>query len=239
MISRFPKENAGFRLTLYVKRANLAELPPGWVKECPTEFSLVNRMVAMKISQVCAVALLLIVGSALAFAGPINDPKVIVKGAGGGGELIKGPCPQCMGVGQNFSFKTPASGTGVLYFTNESGINWNSLTLIEKGVPAADISCNSPLFSSCTTETLKNGSVEILLTNAGKANWHDKGIPNGANFAIDFSCKGGCWPGGLTFNGHGSASAHATPEPGTIALMVTGLGALVSRRKVWKNRWNS
>ena len=192
----------------------------------------------MKISQVCAVALLLVVSSVLAFGNGINDPKVIVKGAGGG-ELIKGPCPQCMGVGQNFSFTVPASGSGILYFTNQSGINWNSLTLIEKGVPAADISCHSPLYSSCTTETLKNGSVEILLTNSGKANWRDKGIPNGASFAIDFSCKGGCWPGGLQFNGHGSSSATATPEPGTIALMVTGLGALVSRRKMWKNRWNS
>jgi len=192
----------------------------------------------MKISQACAVALLLVVGSALAFGDPIKDPKVIVKGAGGG-ELVKGPCPQCVGVGSNFSFNAPASGTGVLYFTNESGKNWNSLTLIEKGVPAADISCNSPLFSSCKTETLKNGSVEILLTNSGKAQWHDKGIPNGANFAIDFSCKNGCWPGGLQFNGHGSSGIATTPEPGTIALMVTGLGALVSRRKVWKNRWNS
>jgi hypothetical protein len=196
-------------------------------------------MVSMKISQVCAVALLLVLGSAMAFGNGIQDPKVIIKGAGGG-DLIKGPCPQCMGVGAKFSFTVPAGGSGTLYFTNESGINWNSLTLIEKGVPAADISCHSQLFSSCTTETLKNGSVEILLTNSGKANWHDKGIPNGASFAIDFSCvKGSCWPGGLQFNGHGSSSATATPEPGTIALMVTGLGALVSRRKVWKNRWNA
>jgi hypothetical protein len=194
-------------------------------------------MDSMKISQICAIALLLVLGSAMAFGDGINDPKVIVKGAGGG-ELIKGQCPLCVGVGANFSFMAPASGSGTLYFTNQSGIYWNSLTLIEKGVPAADISCHSQLFSSCTTETLKNGSVEILLTNSGQAQWHDKGIPNGANFAIQFSCKGGCWPGGLQFNGHGSSGVHATPEPGTIALMVTGLG-LITRRKVWKNRWNS
>ncbi len=192
----------------------------------------------MKISQVCALALLLVLGSAMAFGNGINDPKVIIKGAGGG-ELVKGKCPLCVGVGKDFSFTVPANGSGTLYFTNQSGINWNSMTLIEKGVPAADISCNSPLFSSCKTETLKNGSVEILLSNSGNAQWKDKGIPNGSNFAIDFACKGGsCWPGGLQFNGHGSSSAHATPEPGTIALMVTGLG-LITRRKVWKNRWNS
>ncbi len=193
----------------------------------------------MKISQVLAFALLLVVSSAMAFGDGIKDPKVIVGGAGGGA-LIQGKCPLCVPVGAKFGFTVPASGSGTLYFTNESGINWNSMTLIEKGVPAADISCHSALFSSCTTETLKNGSVEILLTNSGNAQWHDKGIPNGANFSITFSCvKGSCWPGGLQINGHGSASTHATPEPGTIALMVTGLAGLVSRRKLWKNRWNS
>jgi len=194
----------------------------------------------MKIFQACAVALLLVVGTAMAFGDGIQDPKVLIGGAGGGGgELIKGKCPQCMGVGANFSFTVPASGSGTLYFTNESGINWNSMTLIEKGVPAGDISCHSQLFSSCTTETLKNGSVEILLSNSGNALWHDKGIPNGANFSITFSCvKGSCWPGGLQVNGHGSSRLSATPEPGTIALVVTGLG-LITRRKIWKNRWNS
>jgi hypothetical protein len=197
-------------------------------------------MVSMKIFQACAVALLLVVGTAMAFGDGIQDPKVLIGGAGGGGgELIKGKCPQCMGVGANFSFTVPTSGSGTLYFTNESGINWNSMTLIEKGVPAGDISCHSQLFSSCTTETLKNGSVEILLSNSGNALWHDKGIPNGANFSITFSCvKGSCWPGGLQFNGHGSSRLSATPEPGTIALVVTGLG-LITRRKIWKNRWNS
>jgi hypothetical protein len=194
----------------------------------------------MKISQFFALVLMLAVASAVAFADPIQDPKIIIKGAGGGALLEQGICEQCVGVGSNFSFTVPASGTGNLFFTNESGSNWNSLTLIEKGVPAVDISCRSQLFSSCTTETLKNGSVEILLTNNSRSLWKDKGIPNGANFQISFSCvKGNCWPGGLQFNGHGSSSLTGTPEPATLGLMITGLGALVSRRKLWKNRFNA
>lgn len=192
----------------------------------------------MKISQICALALLLAVGSALAFADSNNDPKIIVKGAGSG-DLMQGRCPQCMGVGLNFSFTVPEGGSGALFFTNTSGVNWTSLTLIETGEPAADIKCSSYLFSSCTTKTLKNGSVEILLSGVSSHSlWRDRGIPNGANFSMLFSCVGNsCWPGGLSFSGH--ASAGTVPEPGTIALMVTGLVGLVSRRKVWKNRWNS
>jgi len=185
----------------------------------------------MKTSQICAVALLLVVGSVMAFADGI-DPQIIIHGVNGGG------APQGMGVGLNFNFSVPASGSGTLTFTNTSGVNWTSLALIEKGhaVPAADIKCRSYLFSSCTATTLKNGNVEILLSNAGFNK--DTGIKNGQSFSISFACVNkSCWPGGLQFGGHANGST--VPEPGTIALMMTGLGALVSRRKTWKNRWNS
>ncbi|MGH9640786.1 MAG: PEP-CTERM sorting domain-containing protein [Terriglobales bacterium] len=141
-------------------------------------------------------------------------------------------------MGFNFSFTIPQSGSGALYFTNTSGKGWNSLKLVESGVPAADISCHSPLFASCIVTTLKNGSVQILLTTGGNgALWKNHGIQNGGNFQIDFSCKSGCWPGGITVTGHGSAGT--IPEPATVALMVTGLAAIVSRRKMWKNRLNA
>jgi hypothetical protein len=187
----------------------------------------------MKIIQVCAVALLLVAATSMAFANGIDDPKIILHGAGG--SQVKGPCPQCVEIGSKFSFTVPAGGSGTLYFTNDSGKNWNSLELIETGIPAADIKCQSSLFSSCTTETLKNGSVEILLTNNGKALWKDQGIPNDGSFAISFSCvKGSCWQGGATFGG--TANPGSVPEPATIALMLTGVAGLVSRRKKWMNR---
>ncbi len=190
----------------------------------------------MKISRVCALALLLVVASAIAFADGIQDPQVIIHGAGGLADCGK---VSCMNVGSHFSFTVPQSGSGTLYFTNTSGQNWTSLTLIERGVPAADIKCHSSLFMLCSTETLKNGAVEILLSTGKGGDWPNHGIPNGSSFAITFACvQGGCWPGGLKVSGTGNG-AGTVPEPATAALMVTGLGALIARRKRWKIRLNS
>ena len=187
----------------------------------------------MKISQICAFALLLVVGSVMAFADGINDPKVIVQGVNGGGSPLLCPAKGCTDVGVNFSFTIPKSGKGFLYFTNTSGKNWTSLTLIETGVPASAISCSQSLFLSCTTKTVGD-SVEIILKGIKGGQNARKGILNGQSFDIGFVCVGtSCWTnGGTTMSAH----AGTVPEPGTVALMVTGLGAIISRRKLWKRR---
>jgi len=185
----------------------------------------------MKISQICAFALLLVVGSVMAFADGIKDPKIIIQGVNGGSSPLG--CERCRGVGVNFSFQIPNSGKGFLFFTNTSGKNWTSLTLIENGVPAGAISCAQNFFTSCATKTLKNGSVEIILSGIKGGQNPRKGILNGQSFGIGFACvQGNCWPGGLSVGAH----AGTVPEPGTVALMVTGLGAIVSRRKWGKSR---
>jgi hypothetical protein len=190
----------------------------------------------MKISQMCAVVLLLVVASAMAFGDTINDPRIVIHGANGGNGPAACPPKGCQNVGLNFTFSTPKTGTGALFFTNASGKNWTSLSLVETGVPAVDISCAQTLFLNCSTKTLKNGSVEILLSGVKSGLNPRKGILAGQSFSIQFQCvSGSCWPGGLGFTGH----AGTVPEPGTVALMVTGLGAMFSRRKVWKNRFNA
>jgi hypothetical protein len=103
--------------------------------------------------------------------------------------------------------------------------------LIEKGEPAIDISCIQTLFLHCSTKTLKNGSVEILLSGVHGGLNPRNGILNGQSFFINFERQGQSkWPGGLSFTAH----AGTVPEPGTVALMMTGLAAVVSRRKMWK-----
>jgi len=187
----------------------------------------------MKISQICATVLLLVLGSAMAFADSLTDPKIIIHGINGGNGPQACPRQGCTQVGVDFSFSVPKGGTGTLYFTNASGKNWTSLSLIETGVAAKDITCSQTLFLSCTTKTLKNGSVEILLSGVKHGLNPRTGILAGASFIIGFKCDPACFSGTIT--GH----AGTAPEPGTVALMVTGLGALVSRRKMWKGRPNS
>ncbi|MGO9863670.1 MAG: PEP-CTERM sorting domain-containing protein [Terriglobales bacterium] len=187
----------------------------------------------MKLSRICALLLLVALGSAMAVADGINDPKIIIRGASAGQIAMMSHCPPqgCTSVGLNFTFGVPKSGSGTLFFTNNSGVNWTSLTLVEKGVPAIDISCSSYLFPSCKTETLKNGAVAIVLATSSCGRG---GIKNGQSFSIQLACVGGsCWPGGLDFSAHANG---ATPEPGTIAFMTTGLAAIVSRRKWWTKR---
>jgi len=194
----------------------------------------------MKTSRICVLVALVLVCSMAVFADSIKDPKIIIHGVQGGGGIFAMCPPQgCTNVGLTFTFTSPAKGEGTLFFTNASGKNWTSLKLIERGVPGSDIACDQSLFLSCTVKTLENGSVEILLagiSHKGQFNPRN-GIPAGSSFLINFSCvQGNCWPkGGITFQGQ----AGTVPEPGTVALMITGMGAIVSRRKLWKNRWNS
>jgi len=179
--------------------------------------------------------MLVLIGSVVAFADGINDPKIIIHGVNGGNWTC--PPQGCTNVGMNFKFDVPKKGGGLLFFTNTSGKNWTSLKLIEKGVPAIDISCKTNLFASCSTKTLKNGSVEILLSGLKGGNGRN-GIPAGSSFAIQFARGGDTrWPGGLSFTAH--AGVGTVPEPGTIALMLTGVGGIFWRRKVWKGGWNA
>lgn len=185
----------------------------------------------MKISRLCSLLVLCLLCTGLAFADGIQDPKIIIRGVSGGGFGPNRGCPPegCTNVGMNFEFSTPKHGTGTLFFTNASGKNWTSLKLIEKGVPAEAVSCAQSLFLSCTVRTLENGSVEILLSGV-KGHNQRNGIQNGSSFSINFGCvSGNCWPAGLNFTAH----AGSAPEPGTIALMLTGAGAIISRRKRW------
>jgi hypothetical protein len=176
--------------------------------------------VLSRLSKVLFVAMILAIFAGLARADSIADPTIIIRDPA---------CPgTCVSVGTTFTFGTPQSGTGTLFFTNASGVDWFNLKLVEAGVPSNAITCITDAFANCSLSTV-NGITTIFLSGI---NTNFAGIPSGHNFSIVFGCASGkCdpWPGDLDFTGTANV-----PEPTSVALMVTGLGALVSKRKFWK-----
>ena len=128
-------------------------------------------------------------------------------------------CTPLSGLAFTFSFSTGFEGT--LHFTNMSGVSWHSLSVTESGLPAADITCTSNLFSCSVFPDGANGA-RVVLTAFGTL----LGVPAGQSFEIGFGCKsGGCaaWPS-LNF----TADANLVPEPNTAMLALTCLGLLGS-----------
>lgn len=165
-------------------------------------------------------AVVIVLGMTAANASSI-DPGIIIR------DPIGCPTGNCVPVtGLSFSFGVPSSGFGVLHFLNASGVTWTSLILTETGVSAVNVTCSSDVYS-CSVVSFGQNGAKIVLTATGGL----PGILNGHSFKIILGCKNGdcpAWPGGLDF----TAVANSTvPEPGTMALVLTGVGALCTCRK--------
>lgn len=152
-----------------------------------------------------------------------------------------------------FSFTVPASGSGQIEFQNDTGKTMTSLTLdlfADPGVTLSDVHCSvGAFFSSCDiaqlTDSSDTGETEFQFHLFGVDpprhgeckddgdNDHDDhcgGIGKGQIFFFTFKSPkggGGGWIGDQT----ATASANATPEPGTLVLIATGLLPLWSLRK--------
>ncbi len=175
---------------------------------------------SIKFSRILFILIALAVFATAAYADSSLDPTIIIRDP-------SCPTPGCVSVGQQFTFGVPSSGFGTLFFTNASGVDWTNLKLTESGVSANVIGCTTTAFANCTVSTL-NGITTIFLSGI---NQNFAGIVSGENFSIVFGCVSEtCWPGGLDF----SATANV-PEPATIALMLTGIGGIISRRR-WLKR---
>jgi PEP-CTERM motif len=175
---------------------------------------------SFRFSRILFVVIAMAVFATAAYADSSLDPTIVIRDPAC-------PTPGCVSVGTNFTFGVPSSGSGTLFFTNGSGINWNNLKLTESGVSANVIGCTTTAFANCTVSTV--GGVTTIFLSGINSNF--LGITNGENFSIVFGCVGNsCWPGGLDF----TATANV-PEPGTMALLLTGIGGIISRRR-WLNR---
>ena len=175
-------------------------------------------------------ALLLLFGvGAWADTVPI-DPQIIIVGRGDPtpifGLTFPVPFGSCAGTGleSEFCFE------GI----NFSGVDWTNLALMitppDPSTAIGALSCSSDLFALNNCSGMVGGPGETLfvlfLQGTGP------GIPTepidfDPPFAIGFSL----FPTGTTV----SAAANV-PEPGTMALFLTGVGALVARRRLRNGR---
>jgi hypothetical protein len=146
------------------------------------------------------------------------DPRIIIR------DPVGCPSGNCTPVGLSFGLNVPPPGTGVLHFLNVSGVTWHNLVLTETGVAAVNVTCSADVFSCAVVAFGQNGAQMVLTAVNGLT-----GIPSGNSFEIILGCAtGDCptWPVGLDFD-----AVANVPEPGTMALLLTGLGAMFARRK--------
>ncbi len=148
-------------------------------------------------------------------------------------------------VGSNFSFMADSLGGTSLFphagglldcmFMNASGLNFNMLTITTPlGTGnVTDFTCGSHLFNKCSVSLDPNRNLVFSFSLAPSDTTRAfPGIPNGAEFAIDLGTTG--FSPNQIFHAVGSGPV-AVPEPGSIALVLIGAGALFARRNVRLN----
>ena len=125
------------------------------------------------------------------------------------------------------SFSLPATG-GTFHFAATldrrfvDGIGLE-ITRLNLFVPliGADITCASSIFANCSVTNQPNGTA---ISFSGGA------IYPGENFSLDFGCTSGdcSWPAGTNVTARWATNV---PEPGTMALLLTGVAAILVRRR--------
>ncbi|HZR56134.1 MAG TPA: PEP-CTERM sorting domain-containing protein [Terriglobales bacterium] len=184
-----------------------------------------------KILRILICGIILAMCSVAAYADSNNDPRVIIKGAG----LIGN---ETVGVHEHFTFGLPGDKDtpfdGDLSFRNVTSQTWTTLALFESAFGPLQIQCNGGgFFNHCMKfADPKNPSLtEILFTNTVGYGKLGTGILPGENFTLGFRPVDGThWMGDTDFT---AVATTAVPEPSTIAFLVTGIGAMFSRRKLW------
>jgi len=182
--------------------------------------NVLRVVLTLAIAATCSVA---------AHADSSNDPRVVIKDAE--------PGQSVSGLNFGFSLPGPTGGqfTGDLDFTNTGSQTWTTLALFESNVSADLVSCGAnAFFNRCTvSHDPKNPSLtEILFYNIVGCGPLGTGIRAGENFTLGFGPGEGSetsWAAGTSFRG-----VATVPEPSTIAFLLTGIGAIATRRKLWK-----
>jgi hypothetical protein len=169
------------------------------------------------------------------------DPKIIISDPPCSGE----GCPSPVFAGQGFQFAV-VNGGGIFTGTNESGVTWTSLDFVLSGtaVLASSINCSAPGLYTCFVNSNEGGDATNILYDSLCDGCTGTGIPNNEQFFVNLNDTGsttGSWPVDEMFTGSYNNTSPTiftpltpvspVPEPSTIALVGTGLAALIAKRK--------
>jgi hypothetical protein len=143
------------------------------------------------------------------------------------------PTSSCFGWDPRASSITltlPSSGT--LQFATYNGSLAHSIRWIAFTVPMSglNVSCAGTVFASCM--------VTNPYPNVTRIRFSVGSIAPGQYFSINFGCaSGSCsWPSGLRVVAH---TGIETPEPGALTLVLTGIAAILTRRKLSSSKTDS
>jgi hypothetical protein len=151
--------------------------------------------------------------------------------------------------GTSFTFSSNVSGGGFLTFENESDSSWSSLLIETTGIAANTVNASSNLFSNPVL-VYNIGDLLVIYFSGVSAPGCEEGcfpgIPNISDqnvFTINLNDDigefpnqdpngSGGWGPNLAFTGDANVPAPPVPEPATLTLMVTGLGAFLAKKKL-------
>ena len=122
----------------------------------------------------------------------------------------------------------PGGGTYQLAFTNWAFRNLDITTLkFFISATLANVSCGSSLFAKCTVTNPYPNSTLIWFSGGN--------IRPGQDFLLNFGCGSEpcSWPGGV----HVRALTGTVPEPGTLALFLAGIAAILTVGRLWKTHY--
>ncbi len=173
----------------------------------------------MKSLRFALVALLILVVVGVARANT-TDPQII----------IGDPTTQSQSVGSTFSFSLDPSGTAFVVFLNMSGVPWFNIEFTTATPTGTITALGGNFFTSSTILFNSNNTVSILFFGLDSTHL---GILPGNEFFVNMTSSVNQVTTTWVPNATVSAVANV-PEPATLALFLTGIGAFAARRRLQK-----